>query len=232
MHDGPLAFARGSVVPRMTKALRIVVWDETDTSRFRPGHDGSGGTSRVELGLAPAWWLGAKVHGLMRGSTPHRARGVRSWDQALRFALEASQETGLPIADFQAWGHGGWGFMDLGDTRLEKRTLQSLPFAELARAMTDDALFWVRCCSAFGAARGRTFAKALAERVEHRVAGHTYVIGVLQSGTHSLAPGDAPTWPIEEGVIVENGEPSRAKGSGPRQPHTIGCLRLDLPAGW
>jgi len=216
----------------MREGLRIVVWDETDTSRFRPGHDGSVGTTRVELGLAPAWWLGAKVHGLMRGSTPYRARGVHSWEQALRFALDASQETGLPIADFQAWGHGGWGFMDLGDTRLEKRTLTSLPLDQLSRVMTDDALFWVRCCSAFGARSGRVFARELADRVRHRVAGHSYIIGVLQSGTHSLAPGAEPDWPLEEGVVLENAQPIRAKGSGPRQPHTIGCLRLDLPPGW
>jgi hypothetical protein len=208
------------------------VWDETDTSRFRPGHDGTGGTSRVEVGLSPAWWLGAKIHGLARGRTPHRARGVRSWEQALRFAIDASQETGLPIADVQVWGHGGWGFMDLGDTRLEKRTLQSLPLDELSRVMTEDALFWVRCCSAFGARRGRVFAQELAERVGHRVAGHTYVIGVLQSGTHSLTPGAEPDWPIEEGVVMDEGQATRAKNSGPRQPRTIGCLRLDLPPGW
>lgn len=216
----------------MSDGLRIVVWDETDTSRFRPGHDGTAGTSRVQIGLAPAWWLGAKVHGLARGRTPYRARGVRSWEQAIRFALDSAQETGLPIADFQAWGHGGWGFMDLGDTRLEKRTLSTLPLTELARSMTDDALFWVRCCSAFGGRAGRSFAPLLAEHLGRRVAGHTYVIGVLQSGTHSLAPGGSPDWPLEEGVVIEDGQPARAKGSGPRQPHTIGCLRLDLPRGW
>lgn len=213
----------------MTEGLRIVVWDETDTSRFRPGHDGTGGTSRVQIGLSPAWWLGAKVHAVAARA---RTRGVRSWDEALRFALDSAQETGLPIADFQAWGHGGWGFMDLGDTRLERRTLQSLPIAELSRVMSDDALFWARCCSAFGARSGRAFAQELAERLGHRVASHTYVIGLLQSGAHSLAPGAIPDWPIEEGVVVENGEATRAKNSGPRQPRTIGCLRLDLPTGW
>jgi hypothetical protein len=229
----------------LNDGLRIVVWDETDTSRLpgirrrrdpgmrvRPGHDGTGGTSRVEIGLSPAWWLGAKVHGLARGRTPFRARGVRSWEDAIRFALDSAQQTGLPIADFQAWGHGGWGFMDLGDTRLEKRTLPTLPLEELSRVMTRDALFWVRCCSAFGARSGRAFAQHLADHTGHRVAGHSYVIGVLQSGTHSLAPGAEPDWPVEEGVIIESGEFTRAKGSGPRQPRTIGCLRLDLPRGW
>jgi hypothetical protein len=119
------------------------------------------------------------VHGLARraGAAAYLARGVRSWEQALRFAIDSAVESGKPIADFQVWGHGGWGFMDLGDTRLERRTLHTSlgPLVdELSRHMTDDALFWLRCCSAFGERAGRTFAPLLADRIGRRVAGHTY----------------------------------------------------------
>jgi hypothetical protein len=102
----------------------------------------------------------------------------------------------------------------------------------LKRVLTDDALVWVRCCSAFGARQGRAFAPALAERFGTRVAGHTYVIHVLQSGTHGVAPGDRVEWPEDEGIVVEGGRAVRAKDSLPFEPRTLSCLRLDLPRGW
>jgi hypothetical protein len=98
--------------------------------------------------------------------------------------------------------------------------------------LTEDALVWLRCCSAFGAAAGRAFAPALAERFGVRVAAHTYVIHVLQSGTHALAPGERVDWPEDEGVVIERGRATRAKDSLPFEPRTISCFRLDLPRGW
>ena len=212
-------------------SLRVVVWDATDAPRrVRLDHDGSNGTSRVRLGLSPAWWVGAKLHALARSlsGVAYRSAGVRSWEEAILFAVRCAREA--PIAELQVWGHGGWGFMDLGDTRLDRPRLASLD--PLAEVLAQDAQVWLRCCSAFGGRAGRAFAPALAERLRRRVVGHTYVIGALQSGTHSLAPGARPSWPLEEGVVMVDGEPRSAKDSGVREPRTLGCLRLDLPAGF
>lgn len=206
----------------------MVIWDRTDRVGLRRGSDG--GSAGVEVGLAPAWWLGAKLHAI-RGT---HTRGVSSWDEALRFAIDTADRTGEPISDLQAWGHGGWGYMDLGDSRLSARAFSDLGrlLDQVRERMTPDAQLWLRCCSAFGGRAGRRFGPALAERIERRVVGHTYVIGVPQSGTHSLLPGDAITWPLEEGVVMKDGEPQRAKSSGFFEPNTVSCLRLDRPVGW
>jgi hypothetical protein len=58
------------------------------------------------------------------------------------------------------------------------------------------------------------------------------VIHALQSGTHSLSPGAEPSWPLEEGVVMEQGRAVRAKDSLPFEPHTLSCLRFGLPRGW
>ncbi len=212
-------------------SLRVVVFDATDSPRrVRLDHDGSNGTSQVRLGLSPAWWVGARLHALARALSrvPYRARGVRSWDEAVEFTVSCAREA--PITELQVWGHGGWGFMDLGDTRLDRQRLATVD--PLADVLADDAQVWLRCCSAFGGRAGRAFAPALAERLRRRVVGHTYVIGALQSGTHSLAPFARPDWPLEEGVVMVDGEPRSAKDSSFGEPRTLGCLRLDLPAGF
>lgn len=215
--------------------LRLVVFDRTDAflpaTRVATGY-AEDGTARGRFGLAPWWRIGGGLHALARRAqgAPVAVRGVSSWPEAVAFAADASRTRGLPIAELQAWGHGGWGFMDLGSTRLDRERLSELD--ALRGLLAPDALVWLRCCSAFGAPRGRAFARALADRLEARVAGHTYVIGALQSGTHSVVPGEAPSWPEDEGLVVRDRVAVAAKGSGPREPRTIGCLRLDLPPGW
>lgn len=207
--------------------MKLVVWDATDTGRFKLGHDGTSGTSDVRVGLTPAWWAGARLHAILRriAGEGFAARGVRSWEDATRFVASFSR-----VDEVQVWGHGGWGFMDLGDTRLSRKTLDVL--APLRAVLKPDAQLWLRCCSAFGGREGRRFAPALAAYLERRVVSHTYVIGAWQSGTRSLLPGLEPDWPLEEGVVMRDGEPHAAKDSGPWEPRTVGCLRLDRPAGW
>jgi hypothetical protein len=238
-------------------ALNVVVWDRTDTflpvaegpASSRPGastnvrtrgRDGRpDGTMRGRFGLSPWWRLGGGLHGLSRRleGVLYAGRGVASWTEALEHAIEQADARGVPIVDFQAWGHGGWGFMDLGRTRLDRVALSGRsPLARVLGAFRErlapNACVWLRCCSAFGSTQGRAFARELATRLGVRVAGHTYVIGAIQSGTHSLLPGETPSWPLEEGVVVRDGVHAGAKSSGPREPNTIGCLRLSLPSGW
>lgn len=220
--------------------LRVVVWDARDRLlSHRGGHDGRAGTAAVRLGLSPAWWVGARLHAVARrfDGGAFAARGVSSWEEALGFAVSSAERAQAPITELQVWGHGGWGFMDLGESRLDRAALAlDAPLAPALDRFRDvldrDGRVWLRCCSAFGGRAGRAFAPALARRLAVRVVGHTYVIGVLQSGTHSVAPGEPAQWSLSEGVVLDGGEPVRAKVSGPREPRTVGCLRLDLPPGW
>jgi hypothetical protein len=135
--------------------------------------------------------------------------------------------------------------MYIGRSALDEAALQGAgEFGTLLRDFGaslngPEALVWFRCCSAFGAS-GRSFAVAAAERLRCRVAGHTHIIGFFQSGTHSLRPGERPTWAEAEGVhfqaISEGGANTtrRALGalkSSPFRPNTITCLQPDLPDG-
>lgn len=192
--------------------MRVVIYDKTDRVGFRRGHDG--GSAGVEVGLAPAWWLGTQLHRMFGA----RTRGVACWEEAIEFASSFDG-----ITDLQVWGHGGWGYMAIGASRLSINTLSYIDRLRLA----PEGQLWLRCCSAFGAEDGRTFARSLGDRLQRRVVGHTYVIGVRQSGTHSLLPGRDPHWPLEEGV-----KDGRAKGSGFREPNTLTCFRLDRPRAW
>jgi len=220
--------------------LRLVLYDPTDDrpvtawlgARVSPNPDGT--SSAAAPGLSPAWYAGTLLHRLTRAADA--ALGARSWAEALTWATRTAQERRRPIGSLQVWGHGGWGFMLLGKTRLDEGALQPdhalAPLLDAFRAQLTgpEAVVWLRCCSAFGAAEGRRFAVAASRRLGCRVAGHTYIIGPFQSGTHSVRPGQEPSWDPAEGVQHDTqGRPSSARWSGPFEPATVSCLRLGLP---
>jgi hypothetical protein len=126
--------------------------------------------------------------------------------------------------------------MGLGGERLDVETAAGAlarSIERLARALAPGALVWFRCCSAFGTRLGQTFAGEIAARLGARVAGHTHIIGVWQSGTHSVGPGETPAWDANEGVERDaNGVPLGAAVSSALAPRTIHCLRPGLPQGW
>ena len=77
----------------------------------------------------------------------------------------------------------------------------------------------------------RRFAARAASRLGCRVAGHTFIIGAFQSGTHVLRPGEHATWDEGEGVQRDAaGRAVEARWSGPSEPGTVSCLALDLPS--
>jgi hypothetical protein len=125
----------------------------------------------------------------------------------------------------------------LGATRLDRDALSRSSRLRdeldgLRDVLTDDALVWLRCCSAFGAPAGRAFAPAIADRLRARVAGHTFVIGVWQSGTHSVGRGERATWNEDEGVERTREGSLLPRNSTMSAPRTIACLRMSLPRGW
>lgn len=202
----------------MAEGLRLVVYDAT----------GHGGHWYQSL-LTTSWRVGV---GLYR----HYPRVLRadatwaatSWIDA--FAWLASVEPQRPIAEIQYWGHGHPGRVLIAKDALDVGALRGplqVDIAAVAARLSSTSLVWLRTCGAFGGERGQAFAQALSSTFRCRVAGHTHVIGPLQSGLHSLAPGQTPSWSTSEGL-----DDGRMLPSTPWAPHTITCFDGAIPAGW
>lgn len=187
-------------------------------------------------GLSHAWWAGAALYRAL--GRLDATMGVGSWDEALRFLAELRPDE--PLAEVQFWGHGKWGSARVGEQALDRRALfrgDALhePLRAVARrfAAHGDGLWWFRTCETFGARPGQEFARELSELLGARVAGHTFIIGHVQSGLHSLRPGEAPTWAEDEGIREGTPEdPRTAWWSGWRRPNTISCLHGRIPEGY
>lgn len=184
------------------------------------------------VGLSTAWWAGS---GLYRGlGRIDAARGVSSWKEALDWLGEHDE----PIAEVQYWGHGKWGaaFVDrdvLDANALSPRHRLHRGMEALRERLVPGALLWFRTCETLGAASGIDFARRMSDYLGARVAGHTFIIGVHQSGLHGIAPGAVPDWSPSEGLVEGTPEePRRARWSGPREPRTITCFSGAVPEGW
>lgn len=203
--------------------LKLLVWDRTCLR-----------TRGAPVGLSTAWKNGAVLYrGLGRLDA---TCGVASWDEALTWL--ATVRPGEPVDEIQYWGHGRWGRVLVDDDVLdatafgETHRLQP-KLAAVRERLSPDALVWLRTCEAFGAHAGHDFAQRLAEFFRARVAGHTHVIGVVQSGLHGLRPGRTPDWSPEEGIAEGTASaPVRAYGSSPFRPRTVHFLTNVVPASW
>ena len=163
--------------------------------------------------------------------------GAATWSEALDWlaTVQRNETVDRPIGEVQFWGHGNWGCAKIDGERFDIDILSAEDprHEELVRVrdrMNPDGLWWFRTCETFGRPEGHLFAKAFADFLGVRVAGHTYVIHWAQSGLHSLAPSTAPDWPADEGVHA-NG---RRKGlwSTFRSPNTISFLHGRIPSDW
>jgi hypothetical protein len=186
--------------------VRLLVYDRTCVIRGRA--------------LSTPWAIGARLYrGLRRIDA---ARGVASWAEALAWLAT----------------HGRWGRAMVGDDVLDAGVLDTshglhAALREVRARLAPDALLWFRTCETFGAARGLAFAEALADFLGARVAGHTHVIGVHQSGLHGLAPGARAGWSPDEGLAEGTpADPKRAQPSRRRAPNTITCFDGAVPAEW
>jgi hypothetical protein len=204
--------------------LRLLVYDRTCRG------------PRLQDRLSVAWEAGSILYRAL--GRLDASLGVSSWQEALGWLT--SYESSRPIREFQYWGHGKWGAVLIGkealgrDAFLPGHALYPLCEGLRARLLPDGrSLLWLRTCEAFGAERGHAFARSLADFFGCRVAGHTHVIGYWQSGLHSILPGAAPDWPLDEGLAAGTpGAPERALASRPDAPNTISCLAGEMPEGW
>jgi len=178
--------------------MRVMIYDATDT---RPG-----------IELMDAWRLGAKLYRASRAIDI--VFPAKSWAGALMWLRGIG-----PVDEVQFWGHGAPGAAFIGGERLVVADMQEIHIRRL---------FWLRTCSSFAGPQGQRFAVKLAGRLGCRVAGHTHIIGPIQSGLHSLYPGAVPTWSTKEGLD----DLGRGKQSHPFAPHTISCLHSSVPDRW
>lgn len=191
--------------------LRLIVFDRTCITRGN--------------GLTTAWWAGSSLYWLLERADA--SFGAASWTEALAWLASFD----APISQIQYWGHGKWGRMLIGDDSFGAATLPKL--APVRERLTSDALFWIRTCETFGADAGLDFAERLSDTLGTRVAGHTHIIGAIQSGLRALAPGCRPRWSRYEGLRAGTPEaPRGADGSSLFLPRTVHCLSRDFPSRW
>lgn len=204
--------------------LRLLVFDRT--CRGRP----------LLPGLSHAWGAGAALYRMF--GRLDATRGVESWEEALDFI--ASHRRDEPLAEVQFWGHGKWGSARVGTQKLDIRALRrhdalypGLCAVQKRFATHGDGLWWFRTCETLGARPGHELARDLADHLGARVAGHTFIIGHVQSGLHSLQPGHTPSWPDDEGLREGTPTaPKRAWWSRWGRPNTITCWHGRIPAGY
>lgn len=203
--------------------LRLMIYDDTCRGRF------------LLPGLTHFWRVGGLLYRAL-GRLDH-FRGVRSWAEGLCWLAET--EPGREIEEVQFWGHGRWGNAQIAGEALDGSALSPhhplhALLVALRSRLSQGALWWFRSCQTFGAQRGHAFAESFASFFGCRVAGHTFVIGLWQSGLHSLAPGRVPHWPPQEGLPPGKSpdNPDRGLWSWPGRPHTITCFARRVPDGF
>lgn len=188
------------------------------------------------VGLSTVWGAGASVY---RGLGRHHAsQGVASWAEAL--AWIAGYEPDRPIEEIQYWGHGKWGVVYVANDGFGTAALAAdhlhAPAVDAVRDRllpNGASLVWLRTCEAFGADAGIDFAYRLAHRLRARVAGHTYVIGALQSGLRVLEPGKRPRWSSMEGLREGSpAAPKEAHTSRLLAPRTVHFMTNTFPEAW
>jgi hypothetical protein len=179
--------------------------------------------------LARVWDAGTRIFGAL--GTFDAWYGAYTWTDALMWL--ARVERSRTIREIQYWGHGRWGRVMLAKRPLgieEMGRASSTHARELAAVrerMDERSLVWFRTCETFGTRAGHDFARAWTDFFGCRAAGHTFVIHAVQSGLHSLAPGETPRWSIDEGV-----HDGRAMSSRIGAVNTITLLTHDLPRGY
>lgn len=231
--------------------MHLVVYDAT-------GH----GAARVQPFLTASWRIGTGLykHHPQRAARVDDVYGATSWEDALAWLCSVRPRE--RIDSVQYWGHGFYGRAYVGSDILDVDALSPGAarhddlLALRGRVAGEQSLFWFRTCSTFATERGQQFARAWTRFFGCRAAGHTFVIGPLQSGLHTLSPDAEPSWSTTEGVGAglrrraarpaehrpeqrpedigadKYGDERVALSSSWTAPNTITCLQGAIPAGW
>lgn len=147
-------------------------------------------------------------------------------------------EPSATIDEIQIWSHGTFGNLVVNNEWLDEdsfdvKSRYHEKHLVLAKRLRPNSLIWFRTCATFGSRKGQSFAKRISRLFNCRVAGYTYNIGPIQSGLHSINPGEEATWSDVEGIKEGTAtDPKKGKASSIFAPNSISCLRGTLPRGW
>lgn len=200
--------------------MRLMLFDRTCTR-----------TGRVPIGLSHSWWVGSHVYRAL--GQLDRSHGVASWSEGLDWLLEHER-----IDEIQYWGHGNWGLARVDGDMLDRAALQGghplhARLEAIRERMAPGAQWWFRTCDTLGSQRGHDFGMAWSDFFGRPVAGHTHIIGPVQSGLHKLEPGNRPHWSPLEGIREGTAEaPKQSAWSTLSAPNTIHMLQGSVPEGW
>ena len=178
--------------------MRVVIYDATDTSKNPE--------------LSDAWRAGARLYRAL--GRFDRILGAKSWAHAFSWLRGLGK-----VDEVQYWGHGKPGRIYLNLVPLEPLDLEGVDVRDI---------FWFRTCASFAGVAGHQLAQQLTSALGCHVAAHTYNIGLLQSGLHTLAPTERPYWSVKDGL----GKNGKALWSAPWSPRTVHCLESHIPRGW
>ncbi|PRP89882.1 hypothetical protein ENSA5_69880 [Enhygromyxa salina] len=187
-------------------------------------------------GLTQSWQVGGLLYSAL--GRLDGWRGFPDWTRALTWLAEHRADEA--IGEVQFWGHGKWGCAKidgetLGIDSLDREHAHNDALRAIRERMrgAEQPLWWFRTCETFGADSGRAFARGWTEFFDCRAAGHTYIIGLYQSGLHTLAPGQRPSWSTDEGLVEGTpDDPRQALWSKRREPNTITCFHGRIPPGF
>lgn len=144
-------------------------------------------------------------------------KGVRSWKEAITW-LNSHDE----ISSIQFWGHGSPGAIWIGSDPLVSWKLDE-NWRMLSNKLLPGAVFWIRACSVFRGAIGKSIAITLRDSLRCKVAGHVRIVGLIQPGLRTLSAGRSPIqWPQD---------PKR-EGWFPWDDRSVFCLRSSFPSNW
>ena len=161
--------------------------------------------------------------------------GFEDWESALKWLNYV--QPNKKIKTIQFWGHGTPGRVWINGECLSVRSfLASSPerylLSKLKERLTPDSTVWFRCCNLFAGKEGKLFAKSLANFLNCRVAGHTFIVHGWQGGLHTVKPGQDPSWSESEGIKIKKDGSKEMLWTAPWSPNTIFCLTNEIPEGW
>jgi hypothetical protein len=212
--------------------LRLMVFDTSDVkSSFKlPFPDAQ--PIDMDLGLSHSWFAGGTLYRSLRRLDMYQ--GFDSWSTALDWL--GTVGAGQKIAQIQYWGHGSPGRVWMNKKALTEAAFMgehAAALRKLSARLTPESLVWFRTCSTFAGDPGHRFAQVWSQSLGCKVAAHTHIVGLWQSGLHSIAPGDPPHWPNTEGVKEGTPDaPTKLAWSAPWAQNTITCLGGSVPNGW
>jgi hypothetical protein len=220
------------------QGLRIMVYDSSDvrgwTNAIRAWAptvaDNFLDATDINVGLTSTWMSGGWVY--RQFGRFDYVKGFSNWLDALSWLGTVGEDR--PIAEIQYWGHGGPGRVWMNGQSLHVHTFDASIYGPTLRRLRTrlrpDSLIWFRTCSTFAADKGKVFATMWAKRMGCNIAGHTFIVHMIQAGLYCIRSGESAWWPADEGIVGPPEAPTKSKWGSVMSPRWILATRSTLPS--